>query len=38
MLKGVDGAAWLHGLGFRHIAIDANGKSYGTEPPLTRYN
>ena len=38
MLKGADGAAWLHGLGVRHIAIDANGKSRGTEPPLTRYN
>jgi thiamine biosynthesis lipoprotein ApbE len=38
MLKGTDGAAWLHGLGVRHIAIDVNGKSRGTEPPLTRYN
>jgi thiamine biosynthesis lipoprotein len=38
MLKGADGAAWLHELGVRHIAIDVNGKSRGTEPPLTRYN
>jgi FAD:protein FMN transferase len=38
MLKGADGAAWLHGLGVRHIAIDVNGKSRGTEPLLTRYN
>jgi thiamine biosynthesis lipoprotein len=38
MLKGRAGAAWLHGLGVRHIAIDVNGKSRGTEPPLTRYN
>jgi thiamine biosynthesis lipoprotein len=38
MLKGADGAAWLHGLGVRHIAIDVNGKSRGTEPPLTRCN
>ena len=38
MLKGADGAAWLHGLGVRHIAIDAHGKFCGTETPLTRYN
>jgi thiamine biosynthesis lipoprotein len=38
MLKGADGTAWLHELGVRHIAIDVNGKSRGTEPPLTRYN
>jgi thiamine biosynthesis lipoprotein len=35
MLKGADGAAWLHGLGVRHIAVDLNGKCRGTEPPLT---
>ena len=34
MLKAKDGAAWLQGLGVRHIAIDANGKYCGTEPPL----
>jgi thiamine biosynthesis lipoprotein len=39
MLKGKDGAAWLQGLGVRHIVIDENGKYCGTEPPLlTRYS
>jgi FAD:protein FMN transferase len=33
MLKGKDGAAWLQGLGVRHIAIDEIGQYCGTEPP-----
>jgi thiamine biosynthesis lipoprotein len=33
MLKGSQGAAWLAGLGVRHVAIDAAGEFYGTEPP-----
>jgi thiamine biosynthesis lipoprotein len=36
MLKGPAGAAWLHGLGVRHLVIDEDGSSCGTEPPLTR--
>ena len=36
MLKGRRGAAWLHGLGVRHIVIDEEGNFYGPEPPLTR--
>jgi FAD:protein FMN transferase len=36
MLKGSAGAAWLHGLGVRHLVIDEGGNSCGTEPPLTR--
>ena len=36
MLKGRAGAAWLHGLGVRHLVIDEDGNSCGTEPPLTR--
>lgn len=36
MLKGTDGAAWLQGLGVRHIVIDENGKYCGTEPPYSR--
>ncbi len=37
MLKGRDGAAWLRGLGVRHLAIDEDGNFCGTEPPLTRF-
>jgi thiamine biosynthesis lipoprotein len=36
MLKGHAGAAWLHGLGVRHLVIDEDGNSCGTEPPLTQ--
>jgi thiamine biosynthesis lipoprotein len=36
MLKGPAGAAWLHGLGVRHLVIDEGGNFCGTEPPLTR--
>jgi thiamine biosynthesis lipoprotein len=36
MLKGHAGAAWLHGLGVRHLVIDEGGDFCGTEPPLTR--
>ncbi len=36
MLKGRDGAAWLDGLGVRHLVIDEAGNFYGTESPLTR--
>ena len=36
MLKGPAGAAWLHGLGVRHLVIDEEGNPYGTESPLTR--
>jgi thiamine biosynthesis lipoprotein len=36
MLKGPAGAAWLHGLGVRHLVIDEDGSPCGTEPPLTR--
>jgi thiamine biosynthesis lipoprotein len=36
MLKGSVGAAWLHGLGVRHLVIDEGGNSCGTEPSLTR--
>lgn len=35
MLKGSDGAAWLHSLGVRHVLIDEQGNFSGTEPPLT---
>jgi len=38
MLKGRAGAAWLRGLGVRHLVIDRDGNSSGTEPPLTRYD
>ncbi|MGB9116973.1 FAD:protein FMN transferase [Bradyrhizobium sp.] len=38
MLKGHAGAAWLHGLGVRHLVIDEDGDFCGTEPPLTRYD
>jgi thiamine biosynthesis lipoprotein len=37
MLKGKGGAAWLEGLGVRHIVIDEEGNFYGTEPPLMRF-
>jgi thiamine biosynthesis lipoprotein len=36
MLKGRAGAAWLHGLGVRHLVIDEGGNFCGTESPLTR--
>lgn len=36
MLKGPDGAGWLHGLGVRHLVIDEDGNPFGTEPPLKR--
>jgi thiamine biosynthesis lipoprotein len=36
MLKGIGGAAWLQGLGVRHIVIDENGKYSGSEPPLLK--
>jgi len=32
MLKGRSGAAWLKGLGVRHIVIDDQGRCSGTEP------
>jgi FAD:protein FMN transferase len=32
MLKGREGAAWLQGLGVRHIVIDEKGTPCGTEP------
>jgi FAD:protein FMN transferase len=38
MLKGTDGAAWLQGLGVRHIVVDENGRYCGTEPPYSRGN
>ncbi|THD70862.1 MAG: FAD:protein FMN transferase [Bradyrhizobium sp.] len=34
MLKGKEGAAWLQGLGVRHMLIDENGEYSGSEPPL----
>ncbi len=37
MLKGRAGVTWLHGLGVRHLVIDEDGNSCGTEPPLTRF-
>jgi FAD:protein FMN transferase len=36
ILKGIDGAAWLQGLGVRHIVIDENGKYSGSEPALLK--
>ncbi len=37
MLKGRAGATWLHDLGVRHLVIDEDGNSCGSEPPLTRF-
>lgn len=36
MLKGGEGAAWLAGLGVRHIVADDQGRSGGTEPLVVR--
>jgi FAD:protein FMN transferase len=36
MLKGKEGAAWLQGLGVRHVVIDEKGTHCGTEPPRLR--
>jgi thiamine biosynthesis lipoprotein len=36
MLKGKEGAAWLQGLGVRHIVTDGKGAPCGTEPPRFR--
>jgi FAD:protein FMN transferase len=37
MLKGREGAAWLGGLGVRHVAIDEEGNFCGTESPLRQF-
>lgn len=36
MLKGADGAAWLAGLGVRHIVVDDQGRSGGSEALVVR--
>jgi thiamine biosynthesis lipoprotein len=37
ILKGRDGAAWLDGLGVRHVVIDEEGNFSGTESPIRRF-